>query len=232
MVKKPMNIKDFTTEELRFQAIWSSCGIPPRLINASFANYEPVCSEKKRALIKCQAFADKGLDIVRQGRGLYLQGLVGTGKSHLAVSVLRSILQNNINCFGSPPGKFSFIDEPVYEGLYCSMYSVVDMLETLRDSYNNDQLKASARTIMHRARSDALIILDDIGAEKPSEYAAEQLYALIDFRYRTQRSTIFTTNCTLKQLEIRIGQRSVSRIMEMCDGVRVGGEDWRKRGLH
>jgi len=72
-----MNTKDFSAEALRFQAVWSSCGIPPRLINASFANYEPVCPEKERALIKCQAFAEKGLDIIRRGQGIFLQGPVG-----------------------------------------------------------------------------------------------------------------------------------------------------------
>ncbi|WP_157048940.1 hypothetical protein [Syntrophomonas palmitatica] len=46
-----------------------------------------------------------------------------------------------------------------------------------------------------------------------------------------QRSTFFTTNCTLKQLENQIGSRVVSRIFEMCKGVKVGGEDWKKRGL-
>lgn len=98
----------------------------------------------------------------------------------------------------------------------------------MRESFNVDQVKASARRILHRARSDAIVILDDIGAEKPSEWVQEQLYALIDLRYRMQRSTFFTTNCTLKQLESQIGSRIVSRIFEMCEGVKVSGTDWRK----
>lgn len=97
-----MNIKDFSAEELRFQAVWSSCGIPRRLERASFANYEPAGLEKEQALKKCQDFADKGLDIIRQGQGIFLQGPVGTGKSHLIVSVLRSLLENNIAHFGVP----------------------------------------------------------------------------------------------------------------------------------
>jgi DNA replication protein DnaC len=91
------------------------------------------------------------------------------------------------------------------------------------------QLRAPARWLLRRARSDDLVILDDIGAEKPSDWVAEQLYALIDVRYRMLRSTVFTTNCTMKQLESQIGIRSVSRIMEMCEGIKVEGEDWRKR---
>jgi DNA replication protein DnaC len=224
-----MSIKGFSNEEARFQAVWSSCGIPPRLLNASFDNYEPTCPEKEQALIKCQPFAAKGLDIIHKGRGIFLQGPVGTGKSHLAVSVLRSIIENNIDRFGRPASDIGFVGEPVYDGLYCSMISVVDLLGTIRESFNAERLKAAALRMLHRARCDAVVILDDIGAEKPSEWVEEQLYALIDLRYRMQRSTFFTTNCTLKQLEGQIGSRSVSRIMEMCEGVRVGGEDWRKR---
>jgi DNA replication protein DnaC len=108
------------------------------------------------------------------------------------------------------------------------MVSVVDLLGILRESFSADSLKAPARRLLHRARADALVILDDLGAEKPSDWVEEQLYALIDLRYRMERSTIFTTNCTLKQLENQIGSRLVSRIFEMCEGVKVEGRDWRK----
>lgn len=109
------------------------------------------------------------------------------------------------------------------------MVSVVDLLGLLRESFNAENLKVRARGLLHRVRADAIVILDDIGAEKPSDWVEEQLYGIIDLRYRMQRSTIFTTNCTLKQLESQIGSRVVSRIFEMCEGVKVGGEDWRKR---
>ena len=137
----------------------------------------------------------------------------------------------NIDRFGRPASENGFVGEPVYAGFYCSMVSVVDLLGTLRESFGVEELRAPARRLLHRARNDAVVILDDIGAEKPSEWVEEQLYALIDIRYRMQRSTIFTTNCSMKQLEAQIGSRSVSRIMEMCQGVRVRGEDWRKRKL-
>ena len=226
-----MSIKDFTCDQLRFQTVWSSYKISPRLVNASFANYQPSCQEKKRALEICQAFAAKGLEIIQQGQGLLLQGPVGTGKSHLVVSILRSLLENNVASFGLPPGKFNLIDDPDYEGYYCSMISVVDLFEILRESFSNDQMMPAARNILHRAKCDDLGILDDIGAEKPSEWAEEKLYAIIDMRYRMKRSTFFTTNCTIKELEQQIGSRSVSRIQEMCKGVRVGGEDWRKKRM-
>ena len=156
---------------------------------------------------------------------------MGTGKSHLAVSTLRAMVETNIEQFGRPAsGGMPLATEPDYEGYHCCMVSVVDLLGLLRESYGADQLKNQARNLLHRVRVDAVVILDDIGAEKPSEWVEEQLYGIIDLRYRMQRSTFFTTNCTLKQLENQIGSRVVSRIFEMCEGVKVGGEDWRKRG--
>ena len=228
-----MNTSVFSNEnEPRFQAVWSSIGIPPRLAQARLINYRPYCPEQERALQKCRAFVSNGLDNIARGHGLFFQGPVGTGKSLLSVSILRAIVENNIEQFGRPASESWFVGEPIYEGYYCSMVSVVDLLWLLRESFSIDQLRAPARRLLHRCRTDAVVILDDIGAEKPSDWVEEQLYALIDIRYRMLRSTIFSTNRSMKQLEHQIGSRSVSRIMEMCEGVKVGGEDRRKRGIN
>jgi DNA replication protein DnaC len=226
-----MNMSNSSNDLNRFTAVWSSFNIPLRLAQASFDAYQPTSPEQEKALAKCRAYADAGLENINKGRGLFLQGPVGTGKSHLAVAILRSILENNLQEFGKPINGDALAGEPIYEGKHCLMVSVVDLLGILRESFSADSLKAPARRLLHRARADALVILDDIGAEKPSDWVEEQLYALIDLRYRMQRSTIFTTNCTLKQLENQIGSRVVSRIFEMCEGVKLEGRDWRKRRI-
>jgi len=227
-----MNMSVSSSEnELRFRAVWSSIDIPPRLAHATLANYRPTCPEQERALQKCRTFARNGLDNIARGQGLFFQGPVGTGKGHLGVSTLRDVVENNLERFGRPASESGFVGEPIYEGYYCSMVSVVDLLWLLRESYSADRLRAPARRLLHRCRTDAVVILDDIGAEKPSDWVEEQLYALIDVRYRMLRSTIFSTNRSMKQLENQIGDRSVSRIIEMCEGVKVGGDDWRKRKL-
>jgi len=74
-----MNIKTFTADEIRFKAVWSSCGIPLRLSHATLDNYQPDCAEKDAALRKCREFAAQGLQNISLGRGLFLQGPVGTG---------------------------------------------------------------------------------------------------------------------------------------------------------
>lgn len=74
-----MIMKDFSNEELRFHAVWSSCSIPSRLAEASFDSFKPDCPEKEQALIKCRTFAENGIDNIFRGQGLFLQGPVGTG---------------------------------------------------------------------------------------------------------------------------------------------------------
>ena len=64
-----MNIKSFSTDEIRFQAVWSSIGIPPRLSHAALSNYIPDGAEKVNALRKCQEFAAQGLENISRGRG-------------------------------------------------------------------------------------------------------------------------------------------------------------------
>lgn len=225
-----------TKEEGRLQAIWQSVDIPPRLAAATLDNYWPENYDQEKALRVCRSFARQGLDNLVDGRGLFFQGPVGTGKSHLSVATLRAVVENNPGHFGRPPSRAPFYDEPVFEGHYCSLVSVVELLDRLRESFKEDKMRealrddriwASTRELLRRCRGDAIVIMDDIGAQKPTDWVEEQLYSLIDLRYRMQRSTFFTTNCSLQQLGDQIGYRCVSRIMEMCEGIKVEGEDWR-----
>ena len=66
---------------------------------------------------------------------------------------------------------------------------------------------------------------------KPTEWVETQLYNLVDIRYRMERPMIFTSNCTMDQLEKQVGKRVVSRIFEVTDGIYVQGPDYRKRKL-
>lgn len=223
-------------EAKRLNAIWSDIGIPPRLAAATLDNYRPENPDQDAAVRKCREFASQGRDKLARGRGLFLQGPIGTGKSHLSVATLRAMVEIDPYYFGRRPSRCRFVDEAVYEGHYCSMISVVEMLDRMRESFRegkvrenlrDDRILEGTRELMHRCRCDTVVILDDIGAHKPTDWVEEQLYSLIDQRYRMQRSTFFTTNCTLEELEVQIGPRSVSRIVEMCEGIRVTGEDWR-----
>ena len=212
--------------------IWDTYGIPSRYIEARFSNYYPTCPEQIKAKEICSKFARNTKSVFQNGKGLFLKGPVGTGKTHLAVATLRAIVEANIDSFGCQKNETPIFGEHEYSGYSCSMISVVEFLGSLRQSYSAKNLKHLANRLLHQAKICEIIILDDIGAEKPSDWGEEQLFSLIDLRYRMQRSTILTSNCTLKELESQIGSRIVSRIFEMCEGVQVAGEDYRKGGLN
>ena len=185
---KLMNTTASSTEyEWRLRAIWESIDSPPRLAAATLDNYKPDNPGQELALKVCRSFASQGLDNLDQGRGLFFQGPVGTGKSHLSVATLRAVVENNPGHFGRPPSSSPFYDEPVYEGHYCSLVSVVELLDRLKESYKEDRLRDAFRDdrvwastgICSTAAGAMRRDLDDIGAQKPTDWVEEQLYSLI-----------------------------------------------------
>jgi len=223
-----MNISLTEVQRRRSQAVWEYVGVPPSLAHAALDNYQPGCESQEKALGKCRRYAGRGLDNIARGRGLVLKGPVGTGKSHLCVATVRAMMAAYPDRFGKPFNSYRVLEDVEYPGFRCSFIPVYDLLERLRQSYGSRGRKTDHAQLVHRCKVDDLVILDDMGAEKRTEWVEEQLYGLIDFRYRARRSTFFTTNCSLTELEERIGQRAMSRIAEMCEFVRVGGDDWRK----
>ncbi len=212
------------------ETIWNSYNIPKRLNKSRFDNYLPNNKSQEQARDRLKEWAISGVDRIKQGTGLFIHGPVGTGKSHLSVATIYETLKTSSKAFQRIPGIFDY--EAIELGIKFAFISVVDLLATLKDSFDgSDYKKEKADNLMRQARGYEVIILDDIGTEKPTPWVEEQLFALVDLRYRMERATIFTTNCTVNQLEKQIGNRVVSRIIDMTDGIKVDGPDYRKRKI-
>lgn len=138
-----------------------------------------------------------------QKSGLLFIGACGVGKTHLAAAIA------NRQIFKTPT---LFISCP-------------DFLMELRSEISRK--KNEQRYLFELAKKVRLLILDDIGAEKSTEWVHETLFVLINYRYEQMLPTIFTTNCSLEELEEKLGKRITSRIIEMCRCIQMGGEDWR-----
>lgn len=213
--------------EKRFEKCWGYFNPPKRLLNATFDSYFPVTNQQKKALEACREY---NIDNILSGKGLLLVGEYGTGKTHLSIAIVKTLMNKTPDIFGVRQDMNLTIYDPLnteYHGLYCSFFSTIELLDALRPGSEAKQIKAD--DLFHRARADHLIILDDIGAEKPTEWVAERLYAIIDARYRMERATIFTSNLSEKQLQDQLGGRIVSRIFEMTDQVPVIGPDHRRK---
>ena len=156
-----------------------------------------------------RAFCRNIADNVRNGRGLWFMGDVGTGKTTLAMLVSKEALQ---------------------QGYSVAIYSVPRLLAAIRDSYDASQGERSYTAFFDQLVSVDLLHLDDLGAEKQTEWVLEQLYSLVNERYEEERSIVVTTNLIdTGELEQQIGRRTVSRLTEMTDQLPLFGADLRER---
>jgi DNA replication protein DnaC len=143
------------------------------------------------------------------GRGLWLMGDVGTGKTTLAMLVSRQAIE---------------------AGRAVAIYSLPRLLARIRRTYDADRGEDSYLAFFERLTSVDLLHLDDLGAEKSSDWVLEQLYAIVDERYESQRAMVVTTNLPVDRLEQQIGPRTVSRLVEICgDPLPLFGDDLRYR---
>jgi DNA replication protein DnaC len=187
--------------------------IPKRFRGASF-DRPPVSDMAKSKgsgeVVKAvRSFTEAIEENLDAGRGLWLMGDVGTGKTTLAMIVSKAAVE---------------------AGRTVAVYSLPRLLARIRRTYDADAGEDSYLEFFHRLTSVDLLHIDDLGAEKSSDWVLEQLYAMVDERYEAERSMVVTTNLDQASLEEQIGPRTVSRLVEICgDPLPLFGEDLRYR---
>lgn len=186
----------------RIDALSEQSKIGKRFQNRRFETFG-ITQENKAAYERCYHYAQQ---FVPNSEGLLLIGGVGTGKTHLSVAIMHELMKKNI---------------------YGLFITVPDLLQKIRSGF--DKKNEQAEAFMQAIQRAQLLILDDLGAEKNNEWTQEQLYMIVNARYESMLPTIITSNCSVEELKIRIGTRSVSRIIEMCDGVICKGLDYREK---
>jgi DNA replication protein DnaC len=182
-----------------------SAVIPRRYAEVSF-DRNPVATMPDRVVRPIRAYVrdlDSNLDA---GRGLWLFGDVGTGKTTLAMLVARAALE---------------------AGRSVAIYSLPRLLNEIRRTYEEGSDSSYVQLLDRLAEVD-LLHVDDLGAEKSSPWVLEQLYAIVNSRYEGERSMTITTNLDREPLVEQITARTVSRLEEMCEVIPVYGEDHRQ----
>jgi DNA replication protein DnaC len=185
--------------------------VPPRYARCDLSSFVLYPNEKlQAAVLRARKFAD-AFPVV--SKGLCLIGPPGIGKTHIAVSVLRAI-----------------VTEKGARGLF---YDVRDLLRMIRSTYN-PVVRTAEMDILRPVMEADLLVLDDLGAEKPSEWVEETMNLIVNTRYNERRPTIFTTNyedspdeTQLDSLKVRVGFRMHSRLHEMCEFLEYDGGDYR-----
>jgi DNA replication protein DnaC len=195
----------------------SGARIPTRYHHCTIENVEAYNESLKRAAKYAQRVVDEFPVATRTGTGrdagLLLMGLPGVGKTHLAVAILKQC---------------------IYKGGVGLFYVMGDLMADLRGTY-----AAGAETteseLLRRVSEADVVVFDDLGRERATDWRDEMLHIIINARYSHRRPTIFTTNYDVADiddpdaLQVRVGMRVYSRLHEMCELMHLDGADYRER---
>jgi DNA replication protein DnaC len=186
--------------------------VPPRYARCDLSNLVLYENERlKRAVRTARQFAE-AFPIVE--RGLFLDGPPGIGKTHIAVAVLKHVIMRT----GA-------------RGLF---YDTRELLRIIRSTFN-PVTRTAEMDVLQPVMTAELLVLDDLGAEKPSEWVEETMNLIVNTRYNERRPTIFTSNFEdlpdeegdPQSLKARVGFRIHSRLHEMCEFLEYDGADYR-----
>ena len=185
--------------------------LPSRYNQCHFNNYTTPDPSQLKARNLAIQFANEYPAV---DRGLLFTGTVGVGKTHLAVSILKGLFER---------------------GFSCLFYEFGSLLKEIQDSYNANT-KTSELGVLAPVLNAEVLVLDELGASKPTDWVRDTMAHIINTRYNNKKATIFTTNYADERqndreetLEDRIGVRLRSRLYEMCTTIEVKGPDYRRK---
>jgi len=162
----------------------------------------------------------------RDGTGLLIIGKIGTGKTHLAVGIIKELI--------------------LHKGIACLFYDYRELLKEIQNSYNA-AVQTTELDVLRPVFEADLLVLDELGAVKPTEWVWDTVSLILNTRYNDNRTTIITTNfddqpaagaggsaslaraaSRAETLGDRIGERMRSRLHEMCRVITLDGTDFRQ----
>lgn len=215
----------------RVQRLIDQARIPARYEHCEFSEFSTDFPGADGGLARAKLVAERfvaGYPVENDGRGLLIVGAVGVGKTHLAVAVLKELLRKGV------PGQF------------CDYR---DLLKQVQNSYN-PSVQTTEMELLRPIFETAVVLLDELGAVKPTEWVWDTVSHVLNTRYNDKRTTLITTNfpdlpphgaeepndgfsrarraAREETLGDRITERMRSRLHEMCKKIEITGKDFRQ----
>lgn len=206
--------------ERKTQILLEEANIPRRYQNCTLKNFEVHNDSHRDAKKICEKFV-KNYPV--QDVGLLFIGPCGVGKTHLAVAIIRELIEK--------------------KKVRCSFYDFRELIRDIQSTFTPDSALSEAEVLTPVFQNEVLV-LDELGAKRTTAWVEETVFYIINHRYNNRKLTIFTSNYPdidveedaresfykkgQETLVDRIGVRLRSRIYEMCKVVHVEGEDYRK----
>ena len=188
----------------KIQRLRNASLLDEKLRGATFGAFK-VTKYNERNLKLCRRYAMKFDQMVEKDQGLIFWGGVGTGKSFAAACIANYLLDRKV---------------PVV------MTSFVKLLEVFQSGRDEET------SILNRLGYAKLVIFDDLGAERGTDYALEKVYNIVDSRYRKSLPMILTTNLTIEDMKSEVDmryRRIYDRVFETCYPMQFTGPSWRMK---
>lgn len=196
----------------RVMKLYDASGLGPRFMHTTFDNWNKRPELDKKSVQKlevafqvCRSYAKGFRDAKLLGQGLILMGGPGAGKTHMVAAIANELISQLTPVIFRP---------------------VPFMLKRIQATFKKNAIETEDMLMSQLTGCD-LLILDDVGAEKWSEWVEATLFTIIDERYRQLLPVIITTNCDLNELEAGIGSRNFDRLIEVCRFVDVDVPSYR-----
>ncbi|MCB9769954.1 MAG: ATP-binding protein [Candidatus Omnitrophica bacterium] len=178
--------------------------IPKRYLSKSLENFKNDTDQRRNALQRVRRYV-KEFDSSSEKGGLFLLGAAGTGKTHLAVAALKELIEQG------------------HTGLF---YNSANLIRDFRNRVGGSNTEEE-KDRLDRLVSVDILVIDDLGVTKLSDFVREQTYSIIDQRYSENKTLIVTSNLNMKELEEQVTYPVFSRVCGMCSIVNPGDIDFR-----
>lgn len=181
-----------------------SRGIRKRFYYTTFDTYIADTKEKKNALDVCRDFIARESEVFEKGECLFLIGKPGTGKNHLAVSIVRETRSN------------------------ARIVKASEMIRRIRESYRHES-RDTEQELIEEFASIPLLVINEVGVQFGTDAEKNLLFEVLDIRYENMLPTVFISNLSIQGIRDFVGGRVIDRMLENGQVVEFMWESYRKK---